>query len=90
LAIAGDLVLGGLTDAFVVVKLGGDRPAHGLTGYLVVVVVFNKYFDIGFIFGTGTFGVAFSTDFALTPIVAALSLALAGATRAALIGDGLR
>jgi hypothetical protein len=33
---------------------------------------------------------AFSTDFALTPIVAALSLALAAATRAAMIRDDLR
>jgi hypothetical protein len=63
----------------------------GLTGFLVVVVVvFNGYFKIGFVFGVCTVVVAFSTNFALKQIVAALSLALAAATRAALILDGLR
>jgi hypothetical protein len=90
LAFVSDFELGGLDGAFVVVDLGGDRPELGLTGYLVVVVGLNGYFDIGFVFGACTVGMAFSTDFAVTPIVAALSLALAAATRAALIRDGLR
>jgi hypothetical protein len=73
LVLAGVIVLGGFTGAFLVVDLGGDRPALGLTGYLVVVVGF---FDIGFVFGARLVGVALSTDFAVIPIVAALSLAL--------------
>jgi hypothetical protein len=90
LAFACDFVLGAWTGAVVVVDLGGDRPALDLTGYLVVVVVFNGHFDIDFVSGAYAVGVAFSTDFALTPIAAALSLAHAAATRAVFLRDGLR